>query len=332
MPTPPHPPATSPPIDDPGQPPWDVRAPGPGERGAALSLLLTGRATGGEAAVRRFDDYLARQQLGDAVIRSAWSAGRPIATAAAVINPGRAAMLFLSRPRSVRGDRSSVEAVLALLAALPPSKVRLAQALLEPGQMAERRVLAEAGMSELAVLAYLSRSIEASDRGVAAARSALTGDGLRLEPWTPQRAGVFADAVERSYEDALDCPGLRGVRPIEDVMAGHRAAGRFDPGKWVLATDDAGAAAGVMLLSELPSESAGELVYIGVPAAWRRRGVAGRLLRLGIAMAAEAGLGRLLLAVDQANAPGLRLYRGAGLVMTGRRHAWMHVIGEPVVS
>lgn len=318
--------------DDDQRPSWTVRPPDPGERRAALSLLLTGRAFGGEAAVRRFDDYLARQRLGDAVIRSAWAADRPVATAAAVVSPGRAAMLFVSRPRAARGDRAAVRAVSCLIDALPAERVRLVQSLLEPGQSAERWVLAEAGMTELAILAYLARALEASDRGVAAARSALTAEGLRLEPWSPARAAVFADAVERSYEQTLDCPALRGVRPIDDVMIGHRAAGRFDAAYWVLATDASGEPAGVMLLSELPTESAGELVYLGVPVAWRRRGVAARLLRLGVAMLAEAGLGRLLLAVDQSNAPAMRLYRGEGFVPTGRRHAWMRVLGEGVGS
>ncbi|MEO0966061.1 MAG: GNAT family N-acetyltransferase [Planctomycetota bacterium] len=332
MPTPPDPPASGPTADLPGPGSWTVRVPAPSERQAALSLLLTGRAYGGEAAVRRFDDYLARQQLGDALIRTAWAGTRPVATAAAVLNPGRAAMMFVSRPRSARGDRAAVETVRDLIDALPPDRVRLVQALLEPSQSAERRVVAEAGMAELAVLAYLSRTIETADRGSAAARAALTGQGLRLESWAASRAGAFANAVERSYEQTLDCPALRGVRPIEDVMAGHRAAGRFDPAKWVLATEADGSPAGVMLLSELPTESAGELVYLGIPTAWRRRGIAGRLLRLGVAMLAEAGLSRLLLAVDQSNAPALGLYRREGFVPTGRRHAWMRVIGEGVDS
>ncbi|MEM6334254.1 MAG: GNAT family N-acetyltransferase [Planctomycetota bacterium] len=306
----------------------EVRAPAAGEREGALSLLLTGRASGGKAAVRRFDDYLASQGLADAAVIGAWEAGRLVSVATGVMSPGRAAMVFVSRPRALGGDAAGAAAVVALCEVLEAGGVRLAQALLDVGQAAERRVLAAGGMSELATLHYLSRVLGEADRGEAAARRALTERGLRLEAWSEAAAGRFAAAVEASYEATLDCPALRGVRAIEDVMAGHRAAGRFDPSRWVLASDEEGEAAGVMLLTELPTEGSGELVYLGVPPRWRGRGVGSGLVRLGVSMMAEAGCGRLLLAVDRANGPALELYRGQGFSMAGRKHAWMRVLGD----
>ncbi|MEO0586730.1 MAG: GNAT family N-acetyltransferase [Planctomycetota bacterium] len=306
----------------------EVRAPSMAEREAALSLLLTGRPTGGKAAVRRFDDYLASQGLADAAVIGAWEAGRLAAVATGVMSPGRAAMVFVSRPRALGGDAAGTAAVGALCGVLERAGVRLAQALLDPGQAAERRVLASAGMSELATLHYLSRPLGEADRGEAAARAALRERGLVLEAWSEGAAGRFAAAVEASYEDTRDCPALRGVRAIDDVMAGHRAAGRFDPRRWALASDERGEPAGVILLTELPTEGAGELVYLGVAPGWRGAGLGRRLVRLGVAMMAEAGCGRLLLAVDQANGPALGLYRGAGFSVAGRKHAWMRVLGE----
>ena len=47
-----------------------------------------------------------------------------------------------------------------------------------------------------------------------------------------ERAGIFERAIERSYEQSLDCPELSELRTVQDALAGHRAAGTFDASLW----------------------------------------------------------------------------------------------------
>ena len=85
-----------------------------------------------------------------------------------------------------------------------------------------RTALVQAGFSHLADLLYMHRSaydpvaIQPIDQ-TAWLTLADTGEDL------------FADVIRRTYVDSLDCPGLTGVRTMQDVLASHRSAGEFDP-------------------------------------------------------------------------------------------------------
>ena len=52
--------------------------------------------------------------------------------------------------------------------------------------------------------------------------------------WSPDTLEAIAALIEATYRDSLDCPALAGLRHIEDVMAGHKAAGLFSPHRWLL--------------------------------------------------------------------------------------------------
>ncbi|MEM6393681.1 MAG: GNAT family N-acetyltransferase [Planctomycetota bacterium] len=64
-----------------------------------------------------------------------------------------------------------------------------------------------------------------------------------------------------------------------------------------------------------------ELVYLGVAKRFRGRGLAGRLLRHGMARVHARGGKRLLLAVDDRNEPAVSLYRSLGFRATARKLA-----------
>jgi [ribosomal protein S18]-alanine N-acetyltransferase len=77
---------------------------------------------------------------------------------------------------------------------------------------------------------------------------------------------------------------------------------------------------GHAVMVRLPFEA--ELQAMLVAPAWRRRGLATRLLAAGIDQARRWGSERLLLEVRAGNRQAIALYRGAGFVEEGRRRGY----------
>ena len=48
-------------------------------------------------------------------------------------------------------------------------------------------------------------------------------------PFGPETEAEFRAVLQETYAGSLDMPELEGIRSLDDVMASHRAAGRFDP-------------------------------------------------------------------------------------------------------
>lgn len=284
--------------------------------------------------------------------------GQPRQAVLAVPGVGRTAMLFLS-PMSRRAQLKPAAALIQAAAAAPPVQgLALVQAVLSPEEELKGQALEQAGLSRLAELLYMHRApgasrspagaLEPGDRPMLADPAAPSGlirprptalapdvgprlDGLYGESWTPERGGAFATLIEASYEHTRDCPGLRGMRDIDDVISGHRATGVFHPGLWTLWSDAKGPVA-VLLVAEAAAphdRPAGtppgtELVYLGVAPRGRGRGLGSELLRYALASAAPFG-GAMSLAVDRDNPAARRMYRRAGFVVTTRRTAWIAV-------
>ena len=83
---------------------------------------------------------------------------------------------------------------------------------------------------------------------------------------------TFRQTLALSYEGTLDCPELNGVRTIDEILAGYRAAvtGKL-AGWWLLRIQRE--PAGVLILTELAEDAAWDLSYIGVVPEQRRRGI-----------------------------------------------------------
>ena len=131
----------------------------------------------------------------------------------------------------------------------------------------------------------------------------------------PQRLG---ELLEQTYIGTLDCPGLDGIRPMSDVLEGYRRQGRHAPEDWYFVQQN-GRDVGVLLLTEHPGFGNWELVYMGVIPAARGRKHGDAIIRFALDVAARRGAERLVLAVDEANAPALRAYERAGFVAWDRR-------------
>ncbi len=284
-------------------------------RGEALSLLLTGRAYANDNVSVEFMDFAAQQGFALDHLWAAYRGRRPIAASLIIPGAGRAAMFFVS-PVMERSDAPvTTELVKKSCQGQDTASVRIIQALLDPEQRLEADALHAAGFTTIAQLQYM----QCRTQGASPTPHGL-GPSTQVVNWTPQRQGLFAQAILSSYQDTLDCPRLVGMRDIDDIIASHMASGQFVPELWsvVLSHDEPVA---VVLFNRLPEQRALELVYLGVSPAWRRRGVAKKLVGLGLSQAQRHGAGSMILAVDEANTPAKRLYSEMGFVNKARKHA-----------
>jgi mycothiol synthase len=131
----------------------------------------------------------------------------------------------------------------------------------------------------------------------------------------PQRLG---NLLEQTYVGTLDCPGLDGIRPMNDVLEGYRRQGRHAPDDWYFVQSN-GEDVGALLLAEHPGYGNWELVYMGVIPAARGQKHGDAIIRFALEVAARRGAERLVLAVDEGNAPALQAYQRAGFVAWDRR-------------
>jgi mycothiol synthase len=118
----------------------------------------------------------------------------------------------------------------------------------------------------------------------------------------------------------MDCPGLNGLRDIDDIIAGHKASGEFDPNRWYLLFERALPVA-VLLLSRSPHADGVELVYLGLAPEVRGRGIADLLMHLATASVSADGRMQLSLAVDSRNERAMHLYFRHGMQRVGSRIA-----------
>lgn len=287
-----------------------------GQRRSALALLLTGRPAGADMAVDHFLDFIRSRGMSLDRFWVGHDQHQPLAAVLQVEAPGKAGMLFLSP--MPRDGLIPVMAALIAHASLPEHTqgLSLLQILLDPHQHHERQAAELGGFSMLAQLQYMRR------RTHKPVGELPLGDGLQISPWDESRRKLFADAILTSYEGTLDCPGLLGLRQIDDIIAGHMGAGTFTPALWqVMHRGDEPCA--VMLMNPLSSNASMELAYLGLSPAYRGKGLGSRLVTHGLGLAWTAGAREMLLAVDEANTPALALYRAGKFIPTARKVAML---------
>jgi ribosomal protein S18 acetylase RimI-like enzyme len=150
---------------------------------------------------------------------------------------------------------------------------------------------------------------------------------FRIQTYSEETHGAFAAAIPASYQNSLDCPPLNGLRKVQDIIAGHKAAGEFDPQDWfVLSLGDE--PVGVLLLSRTLAADGMELVYLGLSPTVRRHGLGDYLMKLAEWRVCQRKLRRLTLAVDSKNEPALRLYYRHGMQRLTSKVALMRELGE----
>ena len=281
---------------------------GPAQQLEAVQRLVAVGSPSDRANAQRFMHYAKTNEI---VLDAMWGRvdreGRIVQTVLAVPNPGRTAMVFASHPGSPQEVPSLGKLIDHAAGHLATQDVHLAQLLLEPDESLERQAALAGGFSELASLTYLQRPV--SKRTLPA--SPQWCDGAVTEAYVEHLSDDFLSAVIATYQDTLDCPKLFGLREPQDILAGHRATGKFDPSLWTLLRVDA-KPVGVVLLNPFPEQRTIELVYLGLAPVVRGRGFGRQLLRHALRLLHGRRERIVTLAVDEQNAPALRIYRAEG--------------------
>lgn len=284
----------------------------------AVRLILSSWGGSPDAAMIREFVRIAREQSGPAGgLRVAEQKGRLISAVLPVASPGRTLLLFL--PSSLRGNtarQATVELAEQCCVQARSGGIQLAQALPDPEDNWTMSVLQSAGFARLAELMYLQAMIP---RHVQPPKLPA---GFALAHYTAETHDLFARAIAASYVHSLDCPSLNGLREMEDVLAGHKGTGVFDPVHWFVLHED-GRPGGVLLLSRITRSDSFELVYLGIPPEQRGRGFGDLLMRQAWHSVSRSDCVRLTLAVDGSNEPALRLYFRHGMSAVGRKSAFL---------
>ena len=263
-------------------------------------------------------DGLAAGEISPRGLLGAYRGKRLTGGVFAQTQPGRAALVWTPRTIAGEPDSTADRLLLAAIDRLVAEQVCLAQVLLETGMEDDERFLYRHGFQHLADLLYMVSPENEFP-------TALPDTSLKFEPYTRTNHERLAHVVEASYRQTLDCPLLDGVRQIEDVLAGYRALGTFDPSRWMLVQHE-DRDVGCLLLTDHPEHGNWELIYMGVMAPERGHGWGKEITRRAQWMTRQSGRPRLVLAVDAINEPAIRAYSLAGFRAWERRKACVKLL------
>jgi RimJ/RimL family protein N-acetyltransferase len=288
-------------------------------RRAACELLFAQLSpTARETRISHLDGALGRQAELRASLLVARRGERLLGAVVLDPQPGRTAVLTM--PRIVNDAPSGLFELLVERAIDSARElgVKLVQCLLEDRAGPDASALQDAGFRFLAELVQMSR--------VRAQFPTEPPPGeLHFEPYDVSQDARLAALVEQTYVGSLDCPAIEGVRAIDDVLAGYRAAGEFDAALWKFVQYD-GREVGCLLLTDQPELDQCELTYMGLVSAARGQARGVQIARQAQWMTAATGRSRLVLAVDAANLPALEIYRRAGFTAWDRRSVFVCVV------
>lgn len=221
----------------------------------------------------------------------------------AIVAPGRTA--FLTAPGAVK-RRLERDVAVALYRhwRTPPPRLDLAmiQTFTQVNDKRQRRFLEAAGYEHLSDLIYLERPADVRTG------EAPLPDDVSWRTYSDDTHAAFGRMILATYEGTLDCPRLSGLRLMDDVIAGHKAQGRFDPDRWLLVAV-AGEEVGCLLLNAIPERDSLDITYMGLAPGARQRGLGRVLVQAAIDETRRAGRPRLTCAVDVNNLPAVRTYR-----------------------
>jgi ribosomal protein S18 acetylase RimI-like enzyme len=303
--------------------PVTVRPATPAEYEAALRLVLAPPGAAADTrAVQEFIAFTTERGIGLDGLHVALQNGKVVSAILPVISPGRT-MLLLCPPvgQGKPSDAIAARVIDPVCDYGRQNGIELAQALVDPQDTALHAVLTDAGFARMAELYYLHVQ-PAPDVPVPP-----LPEGIAWCTYSPDTHALFGRAILDSYHNSLDCPALNGRRDIEDIIAGHKASGTFDPNLWFLLREG-DKSLGVLLLSESARSDAVELVYLGLSAAARGRNLADLMMRQALSVVAGRKLPRLCLAVDSLNTPALKLYYRHGMSRIASKIAMLRDLGR----
>jgi mycothiol synthase len=248
---------------------------------------------------------------------AAYRDGQMAGVVQARVQPGCCAEFAL--PQLTPGEAASTTHLLMQAAEdwMRQQNVRMAQIMLADPPPSQIALLSAWGFAYVGDLLYLMCGADKFP-GEPPASS------LEFEAYSSANHGRLARVVTQTYEQTRDCPGLNGVRQVDDVLASYQATGIFDPQRWLIARyqqEDIGC----LLLADFPQHDNYELVYMGVAPAHRGRRWGVEIVRYAQWRTRQAGRSWLVLAVDAANQPAIDMYAAAGFQTWECRQAYVKV-------
>jgi mycothiol synthase len=202
---------------------------------------------------------------------------------------------------------------------------RIAQAMVDSSAPPSATVdLTRGGLPPITSLTYMHRDT-GRPLGLASGRFKPAFD---WQGYTPETEANFRRVLQETYIGSLDMPELDGIRSLDDVIASHRAAGRFDPSRWRVGTlPGEPEVGGVLLLSEVLDRPSWEVAYLGLTPRARGRGFGKAALAYALELA-RTHVTRLELAVDDRNHPARHLYDVAGFLPFDRRTVHLAILNR----
>jgi len=296
----------------------------------ALAVLY--RRIPGDYRAQMVADALLEVRSGRLDLSGLWVARRRGRLVGALLThplAGRAAAIWAPEVETIWGRAALAAGLLrAALADLRARGFRVAQALVDAsGPVTTGGDLIRGGLPEVTTLTFLERRIDRSDPSELSRRT--PGPSFSWKPLGPDTEADFRSVLEATYRGSLDMPELEGVRSLDDVMASHRAAGRFDPTYWSVGhLVGEPEAAAVLLLSDVPDRQTWEITYLGLTPAARGRDLGRSALNHAVEQARGARIPRIELAVDARNTPARRLYERAGFRPFDRRIVHLAILNQ----
>jgi ribosomal protein S18 acetylase RimI-like enzyme len=232
--------------------------------------------------------------------------------------PGHIAVLW---PPKFIGDVDYATACAlaeSVVADLDAQAVEMSQVLVAASDAHIVQILTHVNFRQLAELLYLACEAARFPRTQPTSRD------IEFTTYNPSLRARLINLIERTYEGTLDCPGLNGVRDLENVITGYQATGAYRPENWLIVTA-AGAVVGTLLLADHPKAGHWELMYMGLTPEARGRGWGRQITQHAQWLAGQSGVERIVLAVDSLNAPALHMYRSAGFEMWDRRTVYVRL-------
>lgn len=235
-------------------------------------------------------------------------------SALCAILPGKVGFLLFSTPADDDPEHQQV-LTRTCQTAKTEFQQHYAQALIEPHADAKAQLLISAGFARLTALHYL-------ERGVIYPWVEAPEPNMQWDTFDESTLERFETVINDSYIDSSDCPELIGRRPMEDILAAHQAGGNFDPSLWFIAKQ-ADRDLGCVLINPQPVGSMAELVYLGVPPRARRKGYGRILIQKTLHSCRLRHFERLLVVVDERNAPARKLYDDFRFRLAAKREAYL---------
>jgi len=224
-------------------------------------------------------------------------------------------MLFHSPADSPGLDKSASAQLIRRITsdAIREEGLYFVQSLEESANSSDVEMIQRGGYEMLVELIYMERSLDSGETD--------SPDEPEIEGLTWLNYGQFDDQqlgriIAETYEGSMDCPAISGTRDLNDVIAGHKASGRFVRQAWSIAYI-ADEPVGCILVNDFPGS--GDVAYMGVVRAYRGRALSQLMFARAFKSARQRGLHSMTLAVDAANVHAISSYTVCGFAERARR-------------